>query len=103
MEGKNRMIANLKTFLKNTCKTIYTVVKEFIISTVKNSPALFIMITAAFGTTTLIAQYIPLEAMLVSVSFISETMVVPVLAIMLIYMLATLAGTINKPKYQTTF
>jgi hypothetical protein len=88
------MIKKTINFLKEVGETAYKTVKDFTVRLFKNSPAITVMIFASFGVTTMLAQ-LPIEAFFVPIVFISEAMVVPVLAIGIVFGLAFLAGKLN--------
>ncbi len=79
------------TFLKDAISVAFKKVIDFIKSITKNAPAIGMMTLAACGTTGLISL-LPIEVMFVSTWWISETMVVPIVSILIVYSLAWLAG-----------
>ena len=81
----------LLTFLSNIINAALNKIKKMLVRVIKNAPAIGTLVLAACGTAGLLSQ-LPIEAMFVSMWYISETMIVPLLSIGIVYSLAWLAG-----------
>lgn len=81
----------LWNFVRRTARAAWTALVSFAKNTVVNAPATAIMVCGVVGATLMIAAT-PLEVLCTPISFITETMVAPVLATLLMLLLATIAG-----------
>lgn len=81
-------------FIEIAGKAAWEIFKTFILELYRNILSVTILILAACGLTRLLSQ-IPIEVFFVSVPLISETMIVGVLSVILVYLLVCLI-----PKWQ---
>jgi hypothetical protein len=91
-----RFFKALFNFAVKVVKSAFAVVADFVKESVTHAPAITIMVFSVIGLTGTIAL-LPIEALFVNVPFITEAMVVPVLAIFITWSLATIAGRTAEP------
>ena len=71
-------------FIKNIVKTVVDTLKEFVVEVVQNIEGVVILSAASIGVTAVVSRY---AMTIVTPSFISTAMVIPVLSVLFIFAL----------------
>ena len=92
-EKVGQILGFVKDTIVATVKVVYEHIKEVVI----NSPAVAIMTFASFGLANTLTQ-LGLQQHLVSIAFVNEVMAVSVISVVIVMILATIAGNIAEAR-----